>query len=125
MTLQRNVPFKITTPKSSRAPACKSTNRKEGLSNGRVLDHLFRKVITHRVKLNKAKPAHQRLGFVFELLKAKGIVITHTQIPVFSEELGVRTSLDGLGRTKDAVCVFELKSTTYTLQQHLARYVCL
>lgn len=122
MKLQANTPFKVVT---RRAPACKksSNQRAKGLKNGRFLDMLFRDVVGKRTRLNKSKPAHRSLAYVFELLKAKGVVVSKTQVPVSYKELGVRTTLDGLGYTKDAVCVFELKSTTCTLQEHLQRYV--
>lgn len=127
--MQRNVPFRVVVASQSRPHGRPSTacthQRERGLRNGRFADHLFRRIINRTQRLDPTDSRHYGVYNVMRLLRSHGIVITHVQVPVWDADLEIRTTLDGLGYTKHGVCVFELKTTTYSVQEHMARYrVC-
>jgi len=123
--MQGGVPFKIVSAKKKghfSSPAC-NHQRERGLRNGRYADHLFRRIVNKEQRLDPADSRHQGIYNVFSLLRTHGINITHVQVPVWDKDLDIRTTLDGLGHTKRGICVFELKTTTYSMREHLARYI--
>jgi hypothetical protein len=121
--MQGATPFRLDMGRRHPSTARSDVHHDQGMRFGRYTDHLFRRVISRQERLDPNNRRHVNLLKVFELLRMHRISIKHTQVPVYDQELDVRTTLDGLGVCPRGICVFELKTTTYTLNEHLARYV--
>lgn len=121
MTMQCNTPFRVVVKSVSGTTG--KNQRQRGLSRGRVSDHLFRKIVAGSAKLDANDPLQKSLCYVFRLLGQHRVRVTTTQTAVSDQELKVKTNLDGLGIFDNKmVCVFELKTTTHTLAEHVLRY---
>ena len=116
--LQNNVAFNPIPFKS------KSVKGKQmGLQIGRYTDLLFRRAFEKKVVLNPTNYRHRRCCAIFATLKQQGVTVHQVQVPVKHEALGIQTQLDALGMTKTGCpCVIELKTTQYTLAEHIQCY---
>lgn len=116
--LQNNVAFNPIPFKS------KSVKGKQmGLQIGRYTDLLFRRAFEKKVVLNPTNYRHRRCCAIFATLKQQGVTVHQVQVPVKHEALGIQTQLDALGMTKAGCpCVIELKTTQYTLAEHIQGY---
>jgi hypothetical protein len=94
-----------------------------GLTIGRCTDHLVRKVILGKATLAGNEPWHKRASWFFDRVRAQKITRLAPQIAVQDKNLGIRTSIDVIGRDhKNRVVVIELKTTQDTIAQHQKRY---
>ena len=124
MKMQGNTPFRVDMKLCPARRPNVNHKRDQGLKNGRFTDHLFRRIIEKRERLNPTNRSHCGIVHVLRLLRENNIIITNTQVPVWDEDLEIKTILDGIGYSTKAnqICVFELKSTTFTVEEHIFRY---
>lgn len=87
-----------------------------GLCIGRALDTQLSRYVDGKLKLSPSDRRHERLYQVVCALRAAGIRLVATQVPVSMG--GVGTRIDAVGVRSGDLVVVELKATQHTRESH-------